>query len=143
MEAIISISIEKTINVPVEKVWYAWTDPALVMKWFGSDPNGKVLKAILDVRPGGYFEITFNDSDQTEHTCSGIYKDVQKFKKLTFSWMWKSEPDVESFVTLSFADKGNATQMQFDHSNTGNDSKHVYLKGWQDTFSKLERMLTE
>ena len=138
-----TISIEKIFSVPVEKVWSAWTEPARVMKWFGSDPNGNVLNAKLDVRPGGYFEITFNDADETEHTCFGTYKDVQKLQHLTFSWMWKSEPDVESFITLSFLDKGKTSEMKFQHSNTGDDSKHVYLKGWRDTFSKLERMLTE
>jgi uncharacterized protein YndB with AHSA1/START domain len=53
-----------------------------------SDPKGKGLKAELDVRPGGYFEITFQDSDRTEHTCSGFYDEVRVLSKLTFSWQW-------------------------------------------------------
>lgn len=66
-----SIFIEKVFKSSIEKIWEAWTNPNLIMNWFGSDPKGKGLKAELDVRPGGYFEITFQDSDRTEHTCSG------------------------------------------------------------------------
>lgn len=93
-----SVSIETTIHSSIERVWEAWTNPTLIMNWFGSDPNGKVLKAELDVRPGGYFEVTFQDSDLTEHTCSGIYDEVQAMSKLTFSWQWKSESGIESFI---------------------------------------------
>jgi uncharacterized protein YndB with AHSA1/START domain len=81
-----SIFLEITFKSHIEKLWESWTNPTLIMSWFGSDPNGKVLKAALDVRPGGYYEITFQDADLTEHTCSGIYDEVQAFSRLTFSW---------------------------------------------------------
>lgn len=93
------------------------------------------------MRPGGQFEITFCDSDSTEHTCTGIYKEVQNLEKLTFTWMWKNEPGVESFVSIVFQAEGNSTRMQFEHAKTGTESKHAYYKGWLATFSKLERML--
>ena len=69
-----AILIQTTFNAPIEKVWNAWTDAAIISKWFGSDPNGRVLKAEIDVRAGGNFEITFRDSDDTEHTCFGVIK---------------------------------------------------------------------
>jgi uncharacterized protein YndB with AHSA1/START domain len=138
-----SITIETIINSPVEKVWSAWTDPALILHWFGSDPNGVGVSAKLDVRRGGEFQVTFKDADQTEHTCSGVYLDVQVFRKLSFSWMWKSEPGVESLVTVSLTPVGNGTQMQFEHANLGNESKHNYLKGWESTFLKLEKIAPE
>lgn len=136
-----NVSVETLINAPIEKVWRAWTEPALVMGWFGSDPGGKVLKAALDVRPGGYFEVTFRDADLTEHTCSGIYKEVQEYSRLTFSWNWKSEPGIESFIILTLVSENKVTNMRLEHINPGTASKHDYIKGWQSTFSKLERML--
>jgi uncharacterized protein YndB with AHSA1/START domain len=137
-----TISIEKVFPASLHAVWNSWTDPECIMQWFGSDPNGKVLKASLDVRPGGHFEITFQDGDMTKHTCTGKYTEVLEFSKLSFTWMWKSEPGVESLVTVLLTAKGNITKMQFEHANTGNESKHAYYKGWQDTFSKLERILS-
>jgi uncharacterized protein YndB with AHSA1/START domain len=136
-----SIFLDTSFNTSIERVWEAWTNPIRVMNWFGSDPNGKVLEAELDVRPGGYFEVTFQDSDSTKHTCSGTYNEVEKPNKLTFSWQWKSEPGFDSFVIVLLTSEGNSTTMQFEHKNLGNGSKHNYTKGWESTFSKLERLL--
>lgn len=136
-----SVFIETTIHESVEKVWEAWTEPSVIMKWFGSDPKGEVLSAKLDVRPGGSFEVTFKDFDQTEHTCNGIYNEIEKLCKLTFTWQWNSEPSVESFIVLLLTEEGKSTKMQFEHMNFGSGSKHNYEKGWQSTFLKLEQLL--
>jgi uncharacterized protein YndB with AHSA1/START domain len=136
-----SVFIETTIHAAAEKVWEAWTEPDILMKWFGSDPNGEVLSARLDVRSRGRFEVTFKDSDQTKHTCSGIYDEIIKPNKLTFTWHWKNEPGVESFIVLFLTSEGTSTKMQFEHMNVGSASKHNYEKGWQSTFLKLERLL--
>ncbi|MBC7829955.1 MAG: SRPBCC domain-containing protein [Chitinophagaceae bacterium] len=137
-----TVTIDISITAPVENVWKALTDSALISKWFGSDPNGKVMKADLDVRIGGAFEVTFRDADQTEHTCSGIYVDVKEFSKLSFSWTWKSEPGVQTFVTVALSSEKNLTRMIFQHAHPGTASKHDYLNGWNATFVKLEQMLT-
>ena len=136
-----SIFIETTFKSSIEKVWEAWTNPNLIMNWFGADPKGKGLKAELDVRPGGYFEITFQDSDMAEHTCSGIYNEVQVLSKLAFSWQWKNEPGAESFIILLLTTEGKSTRMQFEHKNLSSSSKHDYAKGWRSAFLKLERLL--
>ena len=137
-----SITIETTINAPAEKVWKAWTDPSTILKWFGSDPNGQGVKAEMDVRPGGSYEISFRDSDNTEHTCSGIYKEVYMGHKLSFTWTWKNEPGVESFVTVILSPENDDTKMWFEHANVGTLSAHNYLSGWNTTFVKLNQILT-
>jgi uncharacterized protein YndB with AHSA1/START domain len=131
----------KYFDAPPETVWQAWTEPDWISRWFGSDPNGKVLMAELDVRPGGRFEVTFCNADETRHTCSGIYTDVQPYSKLTFSWGWRSEPNVESFVTLLLMPVDKSTRMDFEHSKLGSESLHDYENGWQRAFAKLECIL--
>ena len=138
-----TIVIDLLMEAPVDKVWEAWTDPSLVLKWFGSDPDGMGLRAELDVRPGGSYEISFCDSDKTEHTCRGLYQIVEKGRQLSFSWSWKSEPGVESYVEVLFSGVGGSTNMQFRHSKVGHASKHNYLTGWQETFRKLEHTLAQ
>jgi len=137
-----TITIETIIHAPIYLVWKAWTDPLLILQWFGSDPNGQGIKAEMDVRPGGCFEISFKDSDNTEHTCNGIYKEVYTEQKLSFTWTWKNEPGVESFVTVILSPENNTTKMQFEHANVGTASAHNYLNGWKATFAKLDQVLT-
>lgn len=138
-----TVVIDSFFHSPVEMVWKAWTEPALVLKWFGSDPGGKGVRAEMEVRNGGFFEISFCDSDFTEHTCRGAYSIVEKNRHLAFSWSWKSEPGVESQVEVLFSGHGQSTNMKFSHSNIGHASMHNYVKGWQDTFRKLEILLSQ
>ena len=135
-----AISIEVIIDAPIEKVWKAWTDPEWILKWFGSDPKGLGIKAKMDVHNGGKYEITFMDSDDTEHTCMGVYVEVKELRSLSFTWEWKNEPGVESFVSVVLKPGTNNTLMEFRHSKLGTASQHDYLNGWNATFLKLNRI---
>src|SRR5687768_16461378 len=46
--------LERVIDVPVERVWAAWTVPDQLKRWFTPAPWSTV-DAELDVRPGGMF----------------------------------------------------------------------------------------
>jgi uncharacterized protein YndB with AHSA1/START domain len=85
--------------------------------------------------------VTFCDGDGTEHTCSGTYREVEEYTRLTFTWQWKNEPGNESFIILNLVPEGYATRLQLEHLNTGTGSKHDYIKGWQSSFAKLERLM--
>ena len=137
-----TVKIEKSFNAPLEKLWALWTEPELILQWFGSDPNGKGIKATMDVAPGGSYEITFQDSNGTEHTCVGKYLIVEKLNHLSFTWEWKTETGVVSTVTVSLSSMNNSTFMIFEHKDLGTSSAHNYLAGWDATFSKLEKLLS-
>lgn len=138
-----TITIGILLHASAEKVWKAWTDPDLVLKWFGSDPNGTGLNASMDVRPGGAYEISFKNAagPNAEHTCFGKYTEVEKYRRLAFSWTWKNEPGVESFVTVSLTPEKDHTHMKFEHAHVGYESAHNYEEGWRSTFEKLEKVL--
>lgn len=136
-----SVRIERSFNAPPTAVWRAWTDPKMVSRWFGSDPAGKVLSARLEVRIQGQFEVTFADSNGSEHTCSGTYLEVLPAAKLSFTWHWRSEPGIETSVQVWLEPKGAGTHMRFEHSGLNATSTHDYAAGWQRTFEKLARVL--
>jgi uncharacterized protein YndB with AHSA1/START domain len=135
------LKMEVMIDAPLKKVWQAWTDPDIILQWIGSDPDGKGLNAKLNVRIGGTYEIHFMNSDLAEHTCYGVYNDIVEFSRLHFSWRWKSEPDVESQVSILLIPAGRQTMMQFEHQGFGYQSAHSYAEGWKGAFFKLNRAL--
>ena len=135
------VRIETSFNTTREKVWEAWTKPEFILQWFGSDPNGKGLRAKMNVEEDGAYEITFKDGDGTEHTCMGKYLIVKKFRQLSFTWEWKNEPGVQSQVNILLDPINDSTAMIFEHKNIGTLSAHNYLAGWKETFLKLEKVL--
>ena len=53
-----SLTLVRRLKAPPAKVYAAWTDPALMARWWGPDA-GPVLSAEADVRPGGRFSVVF------------------------------------------------------------------------------------
>lgn len=135
------VILEWNFDVSVEKVWQAWTDPDRIKLWFGSDPEGTVLEATLDVVPEGRFEISFQDSDGTRHTCRGTYTGIEVLSSLNFTWSWASEPGHISFVKVLLKPQVEGTRLYFEHAGLNADSAHNYMTGWKNTFRKLERIL--
>ena len=136
-----SIKISKYFSAARQVVWQAWTDPMIVKSWFGSDSNGKVQEASLDVRIGGMFEVTFKNSDETQYTCTGKYREIKPGHQLVFSWLWKDRPTAVELVTVSFQEQQTGTLMIFEHADIDSGTTHDYEIGWNSTFEKLERAL--
>lgn len=50
----LDLILDRTIDVPVELVWKAWTEPEHLMPWFCPVP-WKTIECEIDLRPGGRF----------------------------------------------------------------------------------------
>ena len=137
-----SVQISWNFPYPPAKVWQAWTDPAIAQLWFGSDPAGKVLAANFDVQINGAYSVTFANSDGTEFTCQGVYKEIDPPHKLVFTWGWADQPEVAELITLHFTPNEGGTLMLFEQSNIDpSTTLHNYEEGWRRTFQKLEKAL--
>ena len=127
--------------VSPKKVWQAWTEPQALKRWFGPD-EGEVSFAKTDVRVGGGFHIVFSTLDGEEHDVSGVYREVQPHRRLVFTWAWKSTPERESLVTLSFRAAGRGTDFEMLHEqlfDIAARDRHAY--GWTGSLAKLARLL--
>ena len=51
----VSITVENTINAPVEKVWEYWTKPEHITQWNNASDDWHTPHAENDFRPGGKF----------------------------------------------------------------------------------------
>lgn len=61
------LTLTRLIDAPREKLYRAWTEPALLKQWFAPLP-WTTPHAELDVRPGGAATITMRSPDGNE-TC--------------------------------------------------------------------------
>ena len=57
------ITIESTVNAPVEKVWENWTQPEHVTKWNTASEEWHTPKAENDLRKGGNFSYRMEAKD--------------------------------------------------------------------------------
>ncbi len=136
-----SLSLTRKFSAPPERVWQAWTEPQALIRWFGPDA-GKVSRANLDLRVGGRYHIAFNTLDGEHHDVSGEYREVQPNRRLVFTWAWKSTPERESLVTLTFRPSGTGTEFTLLHEqffDAAARDRHEF--GWTGSLAKLEQVL--
>ena len=54
----LDLFMERVVDVPVARVWRAWTDPDQVKQWFTPAP-WQTTRCEIDLRPGGRFLTPF------------------------------------------------------------------------------------
>jgi uncharacterized protein YndB with AHSA1/START domain len=136
-----SLTIKRRFNAPPEKVFAAWTDPEKVKRWMGPG-EVKVLRAECDARAGGRYRWLMQTPSGEEHDVSGVYREVVPNEKLVFTWAWKSTPERESLVTLTFKNDGGGTMMTLTHDQFFDEAaRDSHQGGWNGAMDKLEKYL--
>jgi len=136
-----AIRVGRIFDANVKLIWKAWTEPAYIKRWFGSDPDGTVEEAVIDLKVGGSYRIRFSDSDGSQHTCFGRFLSVVPNNLLVYSWEWESEPGHVSEVHVSFQSIGDKTRVVLEHKNLNPDSTHIYDEGWSRALNKIEPII--
>lgn len=136
-----SLTIKRRFNAAPAKVFAAWTDPEKVKRWMGGHEI-KSVQAETDPRAGGRYRIVMHASDGEEHDVSGVYREVVPNEKLMFTWAWKSTPERESLVTVTFKSDGDGTLMTLLHEQFFDaDARDRHQGGWNGAMEKLEKYL--
>ena len=134
-----SLTLKRRIKAPPEKIYAAWTRPEQIMMWFGPSPS-ETLHAEADARVGGRYRIRFRTPDGEEHDVSGSYRELMPNEKLVFSWMWRTMPERESLVTVTFKHDGDGTLLTLLHEQFFDEgARDRHRSGWTATLDKLER----
>jgi uncharacterized protein YndB with AHSA1/START domain len=137
-----SLTIKRRFNAPPEKVFSAWTDPEKIKRWMGP---GEITtaRAESDPRVGGSYRIVMRkpDSDE-EFDVGGVFREVIANEKLVYTWAWKSTPEHESLVTVTFKGDGTGTLLTLTHEQFfDEDARDRHNHGWEGALVKLEKYL--
>lgn len=82
--ALLDLSFTRTVDVPRNLVWRAWTEPELLKQWFCPLP-WKTIDCEIDLRPGGIFRTTMQSPEGQEFPNSGCYLEVIPNEKLVWT----------------------------------------------------------
>ena len=105
--------LTRLIDAPREKLFRAWTDPALLKQWFAPLPYTTPV-AELDVRPGGSNLIVMRSPEGNDMPNRGLYLEVVPNERLVFTdaytEAWKPSEKPFMTVILTFEDEGGKTR---------------------------------
>ncbi|KAA9333642.1 SRPBCC family protein [Adhaeribacter soli] len=130
----ISITIETTVNAPVEKVWQFWTEPEHITQWNNASNDWHTPRAENDLRAGGKFLSRMEAKDGSfGFDFEGTYDKVKPNELITYSLGDGRK------VKIDFTTNGSETKVAetFDAEDT--NSAEMQRQGWQailDNFKK-------
>lgn len=151
MSADRELVLTRLINAPREKVWRAWTDPALLKQWFAPKPYTTPIVEI-DVRPGGSAHFVMRGPDGKDLPNHGVYLEVVPNEKLvsTDAYVKAWEPSEKPFMTLilTFEDEGGKTRYtaRVRHWTVADREAHEKMgfhEGWGLCADQLEALVAK
>ena len=135
-----SLTIRRTFPVTRERVFRAWTDPAVLRQW--CCPVGfSVAEAQVDLRVGGAYRVAMQPPDASEPSVAyGTYREIDPPSRLVYTWQWEGGEMGETLVTVEFRDLGAETEVVLVHELfPAAEVRDKHNEGWALCLENLAR----
>jgi uncharacterized protein YndB with AHSA1/START domain len=148
------LTLTRVFNLPVSKVWAAWTDPETCKKWWGPKDFTCPYSAI-DLKVGGKYLSCMRSANGDEYWSTGTYKEIIPNKKLVLTDSFSDnkgnvipaselnmpgEWPLELQVTITLEENDGKTKMTLKHEGLPPEMLSDCETGWQESFDKLENL---
>lgn len=128
------ITIEATINAPIEKVWEYWTKPEHITKWAFASDDWHAPSADNDVRAGGKFKTRMESKDGTQgFDFGGTYTTVEEHRTIEYTM------DDGRKVSAKFSSEGDSTKVVQSFDPENENSEEVQREGWQAILNNFKK----
>jgi len=150
------IVINRVFNLPVSVVWLAWTDAEYFKKWWG--PRGFTCPSSkMEAKVGGKYLSCMRGPDGKEFWSTGVVKELIPERKLVVTDSFSDDKGnikpaseygmpgnwpKELLITVYLEEADGATKMKLRHQGIPNEMREDCIKGWNESFDKLEENIT-
>jgi uncharacterized protein YndB with AHSA1/START domain len=128
------LTVENTINAPVEKVWEYWTKPEHIIRWSTPSDDWHTPRAENDLKAGGNFLSRMEAKDgSVGFDFGGVYDAVTKNEYIEYTIGDGRK------VKIIFKSDGNKTKITESFEAENIHSIEMQQGGWQailDNFKK-------
>lgn len=139
MEKKTNITVQTTVEAPIEKVWNAWNKPEHITQWNSASPDWHTPKAANDLRIGGKLSATMAAKDGSmSFDFEGTYTKVKQNEAIEYTIA-----DGRA-VKIKFDSNGNKTHITETFEAENENPVEMQRGGWQaimDNFKKYTEEL--
>jgi uncharacterized protein YndB with AHSA1/START domain len=144
----LDLVLDRTVDVPPELVWAAWTRPEHVVKWFTPAP-WTTTECEIDLRPGGIFRTTMRSPEGKDFPNIGCYLEVVPLERLVWTdallpgFRPAAKPFMTAAIVLRREGKGTryvATVLHRDEADRKRHEDMGFHGGWSTALDQLVAM---
>ena len=128
------ITVQTTVNAPIERVWDFWVSPGRIQEWNHASPDWHCPSATNDLRVGGEFHYVMAAKDGSiDFDFNGMYTEVTTLSRIAYS----IQDGRTVVVTFEPTDEGVVVTETFEmeHEN----SAEMQKGGWQAILENFKR----
>ena len=133
------VTVRREIAAPAEELFDAWLDAQSLGSWLR--PSGiRETRAETDPRVGGTFRIVMVD-DESSDVHTGTYREIDRPRRLVFTWSSPSTRFRDSIVTVTFepSSKGSTVVVIHQVGLPDDEARASHHAGWSDALRELAR----
>src|SRR5262249_54468577 len=142
-----SLRVTHRFQASRQRVFRAWTEPELLMKWF-VETDGNIDTCEIDLRPGGQYRLG-GSFGGTRWSIWGEYLEVKPGEKLVYTWIWEHDagpwvPKGNTRVTVEFRDHDNGKETELVLTHERFESKAArdeHNQGWIGCLDRLAKVV--
>ena len=136
------LRLDRTFEAPLELVWRLWESRDHMIRWWGPE-KFTCVELDWDLTPGRPWRSLMASKQHNRQVSKmgGVIREVEKHKRIvfTFRWLENSGYDVDTLITVTFAEKNGATVQSFHQTpftNLADRDSHV--GGWNSLINKQQ-----
>src|SRR5690349_9014333 len=137
-----TLRVQRRFAAPRERVFEAWTDPELLVRWF-TPYAGSSSDAEIDLRAGGAWRVKMKPRLWPDGYAYGTYLDVQPPERLVYTLAWKNFPlGPETLVTIEFREADGETEVVLVQERLGTvRGRRGQALGWRLSLERLRQLV--
>jgi uncharacterized protein YndB with AHSA1/START domain len=135
------IVLRRRLKAGRNRVFQAWTDPALMTRWLFPAHNWTVTVK-SDLKVGGSYRLAMRDPDGVLHVQFGVYREIVPVSRLVFTWSCPDLAVSDSLVTVELDDDRGGTALTLTHELLERpEVRRSHEEGWTGCLGSLEQFL--
>jgi uncharacterized protein YndB with AHSA1/START domain len=128
------ITIESTVNAPVEKVWQYWSEPGHITKWNNASDDWHTPRAENDLRTGGKFSSRMEAKDGSMgFDFGGVYDEVRNNEYIEYTMGDNRK------VKVTFIPNGDSTKIVESFEAEETHPVEMQRGGWQSILDNFKK----
>lgn len=138
------LTVSRVITGPARLVFEAWTNPALLQRWWVPRSSGlRLIRCAIDARTGGSYRLAFDVGDGKTMEFYGTYVEVSPPERL----VWTNEEGADVTVTtVTFTEQAGATVVTLRELYPSKEALDAAMgtgqaEGTRESFEQLEELI--
>jgi uncharacterized protein YndB with AHSA1/START domain len=138
------VRITRIFDAPRERVWQAFSDPALLAQWWGR--GNKLDIERFEFEKGGHWRFV-EHAEGESHGFEGRFREIRPPERISWTFEWDGMPGYPSIDTIDFEDLGDGRTRVVTHGMffTAEERDGMLQSGMEgglaQSYAALDRLL--